>query len=252
MTPWLTVGRRDPFRFDYTEDEAKLVLAGYAFGERSLMWRGDSRAPHLQRRATTQARWAYRAYDCHPSKTTQISIEDITITAALDSRITSDVVLAVLAVAPDVSQRMTSAMAEPAFWNLTRKDLERHDPGSHAAMLWEAWMLLHGVVGADVAIPHKILHRKRPSYFPLLDGNTVLAYDRGRAWSGIWQDLNDHPDQFESLECWFSKLPQTRSGVPLERLRIHDILLWAHLASNQYDALLHAGAAVLRDNDSKG
>jgi hypothetical protein len=143
-------------------------------------------------------------------------------------------------------------MAQPAFWDLAREELERHHPGSHAAMLWEAWMLLHGVVGADIAIPHKILHRKRPSYFPLLDRNTVLAYERGRAWSGIWQDLNDHPLEFETLERWFAALPQTRSGVDLERLRIHDILLWAHLASNQYDALLRAGGAVLEKSGGNG
>ena len=75
---------------------------------------------------------------------------------------------------------------------------------------------------------HKILHHKRPKVFPLLDGITESAYAPGRAWISIRKELEDFQSAFTSLEAWFKEVAADQGSqcVQLNRLRLHDILLW--------------------------
>lgn len=252
MVAWLTLGKTRTHKVEYTEEEARQVLAGFAFAEQQLRWRSPRGVTSVVPTEKCQGIWAYRTYDCEPNDhPARLTGKDISLTAAVDSRIGGKAILGLAAVADDVSEQLKTATAKgyPTFWELTQKDLGKYPTtaDSPALPLWNAWALLKGVFGADIAIPHKVLHRKRPEYFPLLDGNTVEAYEPQKAWVGIWQDLHKCQSQFDSLEEWFEELAASRSGenTPLKRLRMHDILLWAKLSSGQYQRLLDEGRQVL-------
>ena len=49
--------------------------------------------------------------------------------------------------------------------------------------------MLMGLPGVDRAITHKLLHRKRPWLFPMLDSVTSAHLGGFRAWATIWEDL---------------------------------------------------------------
>ena len=110
--------------------------------------------------------------------------------------------------------------------------------------MWRAWRLLDGITTIAVAISNKVLHHKRPWLFPLLDRKTSKAFPTGEAWPGVYDDLCNQQPQFEQLERWFAPIAAVRGGVPLTRLRIHDILLWAKQAGDQLGPLLQAGQVV--------
>jgi hypothetical protein len=243
-TRWqLTVGEQPNFTFTYSQQEARRVLCGFALSGERLRWQPVHRIG-VQPTVATQFKWAYRIYDCVPSTTPNLTVEDVAITAALNSRIGARTMLTIAAIADDVSKCLKAVATQPPFCQLPRTDLIRYPAGSSpAAPLWNAWALIRGVAGADIAIPHKVLHRKRPDYFPLLDGNTVLAYKPKQAWAGIWDNLRNHENEFATLEAWFRGQAQAHDGKELTRLRIHDILLWARV-SGQFQALTDAGAAL--------
>lgn len=243
-TPWqLRVGQLPNFTFTYSPQEARRVLYAFAFACCPLRWRADRRVG-VQPTGTSQFRWAYRIYDCALSTTPNVlTVEDVALTAALNSGIDAKTMLTIAAIAPEVSGYLRAASTQPPFWQLTADDLTTYRAGSPAAPLWDAWAMLKGVAGTDIAIPHKILHRKRPEYFPLLDGSTVLAYPPSRAWAGIRDDLRTQAHQFSTLEGWFNGQAQAHGGTALTRLRIHDVLLWSR-TSGQFQALEAAGAAL--------
>lgn len=78
--------------------------------------------------------------------------------------------------------------------------------------------------GVDVAITHKILHHKRPDFFPLIDNQTLKILG-SRAWLTIHDNLTANPTGWDQLERQIATLAHNR-GVALTRLRLHDILLW--------------------------
>lgn len=245
----LSVGSKRKFK--YSKEDAHRVLGAFAFAKETRRWRPDRRVS-VQPAVKKQYRWAYRTYDCVATTSVNLTVEDVAITAALNSRIDARTMLTIAAIAGDVSRCLKAAPTQKAFWQLTPTHLAQYRAGSPAAPLWEAWALLKCVVGADIAIPHKVLHRKRPDYFPLLDGNTVLAYEAHEAWAGICADLQANQRQFATLEEWFANEAQkyeSKEGLKpddlcrLKRLRIHDILLWAQTAG-QLASLLAAGKSL--------
>jgi Family of unknown function (DUF6308)/HD domain len=82
-----------------------------------------------------------------------------------------------------------------------------------------------GLPGVERAITHKLLHRKRPWLFPMLDSVTTEHLGGFRPWATIWADLTRHEQEFAALEDWFATLASAHDGVRLTRLRIHD--MWA-------------------------
>ena len=46
------------------------------------------------------------------------------------------------------------------------------------------------------------------------------------SWKIIHDDLNNQAAQFEELEGWFAERVVELGGIPLTRLRMHDMLLW--------------------------
>jgi hypothetical protein len=164
----------------------------------------------------------------------------VTVTTAINSRISAKTILGVLGIAEEVSKALAQISTKVKFWELDEDDLKVPPSSSKTSwQLWRAWYLLMGVHGVDLAVCHKILHHKRPSVFPLLDRVTEGAYPRGKAWVHIQRELAGQKEPFDDLEEWFGEFAKAHHGVPLTRLRLHDILLWCHRSGES------AGAAEL-------
>jgi hypothetical protein len=221
----------------YTKQEAQDVIAGYAFGTVVVQPKSNRPAASVLQSPRHRRRWAYSTYDCYPPDPGGLTTGDVTVTSAVNSRIGGKAVLGVMAVASEVSEALDLLPVSLTFWDLPRDDVVALPrPDSVAFQMWCAWDLLMGVVGVDVAICHKILHHKRPQLFPLLDGITTGAYPEGEAWAQIHGELSAQAGQFGKLETWFSALAAANGGVPLLRLRLHDILLWCHRAHERAEA----------------
>jgi hypothetical protein len=224
--------------------EARAVVAGYCFGERTVRAQlpdGDT-APSM---SEPQApRWAYRTYDCVPgSSTTDLEAHDVLVIGGLNGRPDAEIVGSVVAVTPAISQKLRRIADAPAFWELPLEGLDegaRSDDGA-VIDIYRAWSVLMSVERVDVATTHKILHHKLPRHFPLLDRRTVVAFPRGLAWRAIHQEVTD--PEFEDLEAWFDDLRfNFEATVPLSRLRLHDILLWSRIVG-QWASARAAGPA---------
>jgi hypothetical protein len=224
--------------------EARAVVAGYCFGERTLRCHPDGIAPSMNE--LRAPRWAYRTYDCVPgSSKTDLEAPDVLVIGGLNGRPDAEIVGSVLAVAPFVSQELRRIADAPAFWELPLESLDEGVRSDDAVVsdLYSAWRVLMSVERVDVATTHKILHHKFPRHFPLLDRRTVVAFPRGLAWRAIHQEVAD--SEFEDLEAWFEDLrSHFKSTVPLSRLRLHDILLWSRIVGH-WDAAKTAGQQVL-------
>lgn len=239
-----------PAQATYSKRGAQQVLAGFAFGTKSLGWPSRGSAPAISPLGPPppiahRGRWAYQAFDCALASPQGLSIEDITITAAVDSRLGSEAILGMMSIA-DV---MTSVLAEipvtQTFWDLTPSDVAAPPlSGTIAWHVWRAWELLMGLPGVNVAITHKTLHHKRPWLFPVLDEKTRKAMGGKVVWPVIHKDLTRYAFEFEELERWFATLASHKGGVQLTRLRIHDILLWGCISRNGA-GLPAAGRGVL-------
>lgn len=162
----------------------------------------------------------------------RISVEDIVATAALDTGVSGEAVLGVDAIRHDPNETLVHIPVATTFWQLPVKDFDERPSASGTVSwwVWRAWALLIGLTGVDRAITHKLLHRKRPWLFPMLDSVTSAHLGGFRAWATIWEDLARHEQEFAGLEDWFAALASAHDGVRLTSLRIHDIMLWGELS----------------------
>ena len=216
-------------KITYSEEEAKRVIAGYAFGEVPLEWSSPRRtrvadAPSTVRRG----KWAYRTFDCVRPSAGAISAADIALSAALGSRIGSAAILGIEAVAGELATILGRIPPTRTFWGLPEDDLgsDPPDENSKAWPLWQAWELLMGVPYVEATITHKTLHHLRPKVFPMLDSLTLHVLGHREAWRTVHRELVTQAARFDELEAWFAELAAERRGEPLSRLRIHDILVW--------------------------
>jgi hypothetical protein len=244
---WLAIGRNAA---TYTKTEAEAVLAGFAFGTTPLKWTPKIAPPTDQGlagapRATARFMWSYRTYDCVPNSPYAFGVTDLLTVAALDVRAGGECYLAIEAILPDLNEVLAHVDVAQAFWTLPHDDLGTKPPTSdHAAWwLWRAWALMMGLDGVGVAIAYKTLHRKRPWFFPIFDNDTVAKMGGEGAWVALHNELTLQEARFTRLEQWFAAEAAKRGGVPLTRLRIHDILLWG--AGSEREALSRAGHQAL-------
>jgi hypothetical protein len=224
----------------YSEDEARAALAGYAFGQVNLSWKPPRGLPResdlgVPPSVSERYRWGYWSFDCVPASPSRVSIEDIVATAALNTGVSGDAVLGLDAIRHDLNETLAHIPATTTFWQLRAKDFGERPPAPDTMSwwAWRAWALLMGLRGVDRAITHKLLHRKRPWLFPMLDSVTTAHLGGSRAWATIWEDLTRHEQEFVALEDWFATLAAAHDGVRLTRLRIHDIMLWGELSGDR-------------------
>lgn len=192
--------------------------------------------------------FAYRTYDCVPAAPThRIEEVDVLVANGLNAQMRAEEIAGVLAYSEDVSAELARIDENAAcFWDLSRDEVQTKPPddASPAWQVWRAWTILMGVEGINIARTHKILHHKRPSVFPLIDNKTIDLLDRGRsAWAAIHDDLTTTPSAWVRLETTVNALLASKGGVPLTRLRMHDILLWTR-ATQRWDLALQYGGAL--------
>ncbi len=144
---------------------------------------------------------------------------------------------AVLAVADELSGVLKRIPATQTFWDLPRIHIlsAPDEPAGPAWHLWRAWTILMSLPSVDIATTHKILHHKRPSFFPLID-NQTLPRLAPTSWLTIHDDLNANPAGWRHLESQIAKLADERGLVALTRLRLHDILLWTQVTGQDETA----------------
>jgi hypothetical protein len=227
-------------RVSYSKDGTKEALSGYAFGKVGLNWKSPRGLPpdsDLGALPSTgeRYRWGYRSFDCVKSSPSSISIEDIVVTAVLDTGVRSKAVLGLDAIRPDLNETLAHIPVTTTFWQMSAEDLGERPPVSNSVSwwVWRAWALLMGLDNVDRAVTHKLLHRKRPWLFPMLDSVTSDHLGGPRAWATIHQDLKRHELEFVELEDWFATLASALDGIRLTRLRIHDVLLWGDLSGDR-------------------
>ncbi len=215
------------------------IIAGYCFGEEALDPKtppSGAVGPPLSTRHV--GAFAYRTYDCiAPSPTNTLDPIDVLVANGLNARMQASTIGAVLAVGDEISTVLKEIPATQTFWDLPRNDIlsapdERSGPAWH---LWRAWTILMSLHGVDIATTHKILHHKRPNFFPLID-NQTLPRLAPTSWLTIHCDLNGNPAGWQQLESQIAKLAKDQGGVALTRLRLHDILLWTNVTGRQEEA----------------
>jgi hypothetical protein len=212
----------------YTKTQAKQVIAGYAFGEVPVEWAKNPPVPVPT--MLCRPAFSYRAYDCIPSNGPRMTLQDLLTTAGIESQINSKIAYQAMAVEPHIRVHLSALQASPPFWTFNRAMLANRPPVQNApeSHLWEVWDILTSPKGFRNARMHKVLHYKAPKTVPLVDSRIEEIYTPTGTWTGIWDDLNLHIEQFDHLESWFGQLANVQRGAPLFRLRLLDILLWTH------------------------
>jgi hypothetical protein len=160
----------------------------------------------------------------------------------MDSQIGAAAISGLEAVLESMSDMLALIPICQTFWALNPATLGLNPPpaGTVERRVWEAWAIPMELTGAGKAITHKILHRKRPWLFPMLDDKTNAVLMAGGAWLTIYNEISNNQAEFEDLERFFASEAAERGGVSLTRLRIHDILVWGSCVQ-QLQAMIAAG-----------
>jgi Family of unknown function (DUF6308) len=201
---------------------AVAAVLGYARGRRPLRFRSPS---HPEGRWVQVTAFGYERFDRQPATTGPLGDADVLIAEGLHGRLDRADWTAVRAALDDLAPTVDAAAAragDRALWQL---------PDAEFSVLDEP-----GTIGAALrgisARPHAefltaALHHRRPSLFPLLSRSTrrqLLPHVR-EGDSGIeavvHRELRAAADAFAALEAAVAE-----RGVPLTRLRLHDVLLW--------------------------
>ncbi len=242
----------------YTLDQAKDVIAGYAFGTDVVAPRAG---PSRYRSYGTRPKpaqvplWAYRSYDCvQPSDGPDASDMDLFVAAGLNSRVDVQLLSRLQIFAPGAFAELAKIDRAQTFWDVPPAHLVRPPQGSVGWHLFAAWRKLGSVPGVSEGLIHKVLHHKRPKLFPLVDDSTLdvlSGASRGRGKGGSWWQIHHdltqegNADFFGDLETWFGEEADRRDGAALSRLRLHDILLWCRITPGQAEHAAYYGRRAL-------
>ncbi|RBY85100.1 DUF6308 family protein [Blastococcus sp. TF02A-26] len=205
-------------------DDALAAVTGYALGRRPLRFR----APNAREGRWVHVRaFAFERFDRQPPETSaRMTDRDVLLAEGLHGRLDPagwTAVRTALDASLPVAEEAVRRAGERAFWEL---------PEEHTSVLAEP-----GTVGAALRTlaegPHApyvlaALHHRRPALFPLLDGiaRRQLWPHTAEGDSGVHavvlRELRANAAAFALLEAWV----RTALGMPVTRLRLHDVLLW--------------------------
>jgi hypothetical protein len=204
-------------------DTALAAVLGYARGRRPLYFRSPS---HPTGRWVSVPAFGYERFDHRPAPDGPLGEPDILVAEGLHGRLDPDAwtVLrtALIELRPLVEAAVERARGRP-FWALPDDEFSvLAEPGTVGALLREA----HTVEASRKHVS-AALHHRQPALFPLLVRTTrwqllphVREGDSGPE-AVIHRELRTNAAAFESLEAALSV-----HGIPLTRLRLHDVLLW--------------------------
>jgi Family of unknown function (DUF6308) len=216
----------DPF----PAETAVAAVLGYARGRRPQWFRSIGRP---EGRWVSVPAFAYERFDRRPRGTGPLGDDDVLTAEGLHGRLDPAGWAAVRTAMDDVAplaDEATDRAAGRAFWALPADELSvLGEPGTVGAAL--------RAIGERVAGPpraHLIaaLHHRRPELFPLVDATTrrQLLPHLEEGDSGVeavvHRELVAAADAFDVLETTVSALLLGTGGVPLNRLRLHDVLVW--------------------------
>jgi hypothetical protein len=148
-------------RYRFGAGDARLALAGYAFGSREVM---PSRAKILRGAFSRELApvWGYRTYDCVlPSTGEDFSDLDILVAAGLNGRLDAPAVAALqLATRRAFPALADAASAGKEFADLSSEELgDRPAEGTVGRLLAEAWLQMMATPNVGVALTHKYYSR---------------------------------------------------------------------------------------------
>lgn len=241
----------------YRLDEAFAVLVGYAFADEEVAFipRGGPSYGSLPR-GLRRRRFAYRTYDGLTHTKNLASASTLLAGASLHGRIDLRTLESILAVSPVVDRALSDVPRDFAFWELDADELgtdaEAVSAEARTYGLHRAWWLLMSLPDVGPALASKLLHHLRPAQVPLVDNTTATKLRRGRMWQGIHSDLVSQALEFARLEEDFAEEADARSSVGLNRLRIHDVLLWADCVVGRRTDASRAGYALLGRGSADG
>jgi hypothetical protein len=177
--------------------------------------------------------FGYERFDCRPPVTGPLGDEDVLVAEGLHGRLDPAGWAAVRS-ALDAASPLADAVATRAdgraFWELPPGELSvLEEPGTVGAGLRAI-----GRLGPPRHRDHlsAALHHRHPHLVPLLGGPTrrqlqphVEEGDSGPE-AVVHRELRANAEAFGALETVASGLLTATGGVPLTRLRLHDVLLW--------------------------
>jgi hypothetical protein len=215
-------------------DDALATVLGYARATRSLKIKTPS---HPDGHVVQVRAFSYSVYDCVPaSDDDEFAWLDVLVVDGLNGRLSQRSIVAL----KDAGERAWKYVHRAevraggrAFWDLPIEEvIAPEPPGTTGEALAAAWAECMGTDDIDVALTHKLLHHRRPRLFPLIDRKTRFRLEgqvqpgAGRLWAVIHRELTRNAEQFTRLESALDELLTGTDDVRLERLRLHDILLW--------------------------
>jgi hypothetical protein len=209
------------------QETALAAVLGYARGRRPLRFRSPS-APGG--RWVQVAAFGYERFDRRARLAGPLGDDDVLVAEGLHGRL-DPAGWAAVRHALDGARGLADAATERAagrpFWTLPADELSvLGEPGTVGAALRDLGRLGRGSEAAYVAAA---LHHRRPDLFPLVGTTTrrqMLPHleegDSGVA-AVVHRELCANAEAFAALECGLSG---RLDGVPLTRLRLHDLLVW--------------------------
>ncbi len=211
-------------------DTAVAAVLGYARGRRPLWFRSPGRP---------EGRWVqipafgYERFDCRQRVAGPLGDDDVLVAEGLHGRLDPAGWAAARSALDDVGSLADGAAARAggrAFWELPPAEVSLlEEPGTVGAALRAI-----GRRGAGRQRDHlpAALHHRRPDLVALLDTTTrrQLAPHLEEGDSGVeavvHRELLANGEAFDALETVASGLLTATGGVPLTRLRLHDVLVW--------------------------
>ena len=215
-------------------DDALAAVLGYARAKRPLKIKTPS---HPGGHVVDVPAFSYSVYDGVPaSDDDEFAWLDVLVVDGLNGKLSQRSIVALKDAGRRAWQHVREAevrAAGKAFWDLPVEEVIHPEPsGSAGEALSAAWAECFYTDGVGIALAHKMLHHKRPRLFPLIDQQTAPRLEArvprgaGRLWAVIHREMTANAEQFSLLEDELARLLNQDDDARLERLRLHDILLW--------------------------
>ena len=221
----MTITLTDGDQIQYTQDEAEAALHQYLLGAWETEGAFNKAVPDQWRSGRVAPGSATRLYDPYTAEDGLLSPLQIIAANGLNARISTAERSVLTSLLPDVNE-LLKALPRFSLWDLDESEWQNDglidQMDAIGAFLCRA-------KGVSYTKAHKLLHLARPLQFPLVDRKTSAYLPQGQWWRTIATDVRDHTDAFERLvELAATYAAQDPLLVPIERLRIHDILVWLH------------------------
>jgi len=229
---------------------AVAAVLGYARGRRPL---------HFRSPGQPSGRWVqipafgYERFDCRPIDSGALGDADVLVAEGLHGRLDPQGWAAVRGALDSVAGLVDAAVARAAgraFWELPDDELSvLGEPRTVGAALREIWTRCSHAPDVRPEFVSAALHHRYPTLLPHLDATTrrQLLPHMAEGDSGveavIHRELLANDEAFGVVETAIADLVGRGGGVPLSRLRIHDVLVWLS-GSLRLPHALEAGRAT--------